>query len=247
MKLKEERAGDGRYAKMPCGGMLDLRRMRSEGVLTAQEISFCRDRGFELAYDPMQIGWVPAGAVDDFHFSARPKRRATARMPQINGIQAQLGLRAWEPSDVAAYRALLDDRDVWAHLPEAYPDPLTEETAAALIELSNASNHHSVFAVLRDSVPVGQVRLLYDVDEADAGTAEISYWLGKQYWGKGIGTKIVARFSSRCFADNPGITRLLAKVHRDNAGSAAVLRKAGYECIGTDPKDTEREVFTLSR
>lgn len=215
---------------MSCGGIIDLERPRSIGVLSDEEVSFCRANDIQLSYDPMQIGWVPATAVDDFNAEVNmpPRRRAAshsavAHKPQINALHPQYRMRAWEPYDLEVYKTLLDDPDVWRFMPEDYPDPLTDETAAALIELSNASNHHQVLAVLRDSKTVGQVRLLYDVDDTDAGIAEISYWLGRAYWGKGIGSDVVALFTDRCFADNPGITMLIARVHKENGGSAAVL------------------------
>lgn len=239
---------------MPCGRIIDLERPRSEGVLTPEEVSFCRQNRIALAYDPMQVGWLPATVQDDFGFvpdSAAKKRArshsAIAYKPQMNALHPQYRLRAWEPSDLAQYKSLLDDPMVWTHMPEAYPDPLTDETAAALIELSNSSNHHQVFAVLRDSRIVGQVRLLYDVDETDPGMAEISYWLGRAFWGKGIGTDVVSLFTRRCFGDNPGITTLIARVHQDNAASAAVLKKAGYTLRGDDPKDPAWRLFSTSR
>lgn len=112
-------------------------------------------------------------------------------------------------------------------MPEEYPNPITRDLATALIELSNASNHHQVFAVERHDKPVGQLRLEYDVDPNDPACAEISYWLGKSYWNQGIGSEIVRLFSARCFRDNLGLTSLIARVHRDNVGSFKVLEKSG--------------------
>ena len=143
--------------------------------------------------------------------------------------------------------SLLDDPDVWTYMTEQYPDPLTEEEAAALIELSNASNHHQVFEVLRNTKPVGQVRLLFDVDPFNPATAEISYWLGREHWGKGIGSDIVHLFTKRCFADNIGITKLIARVHRDNGASSAILTKASYLLQGHDPKDQGWTLFAKHR
>lgn len=255
MKKDMSQAGKNTPLQMPCGTVISLDRPRSLGVLSHEEVSFCRAQGVPLAYDPMQIGWVPATVHDDFTgegFTPKTARRARshsaiAHKPQVNALHPQYRLRGWEPSDLQTYKALLDDPAVWRYLPEAYPDPLTDETAAALIELSNASNHHQVFAVLRDSKIVGQARLLYDVDDRDPGVAEISYWLGRAHWGKGIGSDLVALFTKRSFADNPGITTLIASVHRDNAASARALQKAGYSLRGADPKNPDLRIFAQSR
>jgi len=239
--------------EMPCGTVIKLERPRSEGVLSSAEVAFLREHNIPLAYDAMQIGWLPAATVDDFNVETGRKQSrpqpysAIVQQPQFNALRPKYTLRSWEPYDAATFKALLDDPRVWTYLPEAYPDPLTLETAAALIELSNASNHHQVYAVLRDATIVGQVRLLYDVDDKDPAKAEVSYWLGHAYWGRGIGSDMVRIFTKRCFADNGGINTLIARVHRDNAGSFAILRKAGYGGDRPDPKDPDWMILSCSR
>lgn len=236
---------------MPCGTELDLSRLRSEGVMSDAELAFCRENDIALAYDPVQIGWISAQAKDDFsptyRKNERTPRSAVALKPQVNALHPQFRLRAWSLADLPVYMALLDDPAVWAYMTEPYPDPLTEEAAAALIELSNASNHHQVFAVLRNSAPIGQVRLLFDVDPKNPATAEISYWLGRAHWGKGIGSEVVKLFAKRCFADNFGINKLIARVHRDNAASANLLAKAGFVIEGRDPRRENWTIFAKPR
>jgi RimJ/RimL family protein N-acetyltransferase len=238
--------------EMPCGKVIKLARLRSEGVLSGREVDFLRRAQIPLAYDPMQIGWLPTTTIDDFDNSpVRSNRaethRSVAHKPQVNALHPQYRLRSWELSDLETYRTLLDDRSVWKYMPETYPDPLTADIAAALIELSNNSNHHQVFAVLRDTRIVGQVRLLYDVDETDPAKAEISYWLGRPFWGKGIGSDVVRLFTKRCFADNGGINTLIARVHRENSGSFAVLRKAGFGQDRIDPANADWILLSCTR
>ncbi|MFY9237718.1 MAG: GNAT family N-acetyltransferase [Roseovarius sp.] len=239
--------------EMPCGNQLDLGRPRSSGILSDAELALCRSHNVPLAYDPVQTGWVSALCEDDIEGDVRKSQRARiarsqiARAPQVNALHPQYQLRAWEPSDLQTYMALLDDPRVWAHLPETYPDPLSPDMAEALIELSNASNHHQVFAVMRNSTIVGQVRLLYDVDDNDPGVAEISYWLGQGFWGKGIGTDIVALYTARCFADNGALTSIIARVHADNTASEKALTKAGYKAEGQDLKDATWTIYRARR
>lgn len=222
----------------------DRVQQRSDGVMVQTQVTAARHDGLALSYCPVQIGWVPADVTDDI---TGARHSAVATKPQVNALRRQLRLRAWTLGDLATYRALLDDPKVWAHMPEAYPDPLTDEAAAALIELSNASNHHQVFAVLFNAEIVGQARLEYDVDPQDASVAEISYWLGRAHWGKGIGSDLVSLFAERCLDENIGISKLIAKVHTDNPASAAVLRKAGFSLIGPDPKRKDWVLYTRNR
>jgi [ribosomal protein S5]-alanine N-acetyltransferase len=60
------------------------------------------------------------------------------------------------------------------------------------------------------------------------GNAEITYWLGKQYWGKGIATKAL-----RDFLPLENMRPIFGHVAYDNYGSIRVLEKCGFERIGT--------------
>lgn len=142
-------------------------------------------------------------------------------------------LRPWRLEDVPRFVALLDNPKVWEHLPESYPDPLTEDLARDLIELSIRSSHHEVLAVERDGEIIGQVRLAFDPGSDDRSEGEISYWLGEPYWGQGVGGQLVAHFTALSFNRHPELASVFARVHQQNAGSARVLEKAGYRSEGT--------------
>ena len=76
------------------------------------------------------------------------------------------------------------------------------------------------------------------------GEREVGYWLGKEYWGKGIATQALAEYV--------GIAKtrpLFAHVARHNIGSRRVLEKCGFIVIGedkyTNPAEVEVEEFVL--
>jgi RimJ/RimL family protein N-acetyltransferase len=110
---------------------------------------------------------------------------------------------------------------------------LDDDLARDLIQLSAASDHHEVLAVLRNGEIVGQVRMLFETS-AVPQAAEFSYWFGQAYWGKGLGSAIVAIHSGRTFVQHPALGSIFAVVHPDNAASQQVLRKAGYIEEGPD-------------
>jgi RimJ/RimL family protein N-acetyltransferase len=76
------------------------------------------------------------------------------------------------------------------------------------------------------------------------GEREVGYWLGKEYWGKGIATQAVAEYIS-IVKTRP----LMAHVARHNIGSRRVLEKCGFKVIGedkyTNPAGVEVEEFVL--
>jgi RimJ/RimL family protein N-acetyltransferase len=62
----------------------------------------------------------------------------------------------------------------------------------------------------------------------DEGKPEVTYWLGKEYWGQGIAT-----WALREFLANHNPTRpIYARVAKDNLGSRRVLEKCGFQIIG---------------
>ena len=61
------------------------------------------------------------------------------------------------------------------------------------------------------------------------GEPEVSYWIGKAWWGQGIATAALAIFL-RLQPERP----LYARVVKDNTASRRVLEKCGFHPIGHD-------------
>lgn len=61
------------------------------------------------------------------------------------------------------------------------------------------------------------------------GEPSIGYWLGRDYWGKGIATEALRLFLNE-IVQRP----LYARAAKDNAGSLRVLQKCGFNIIGDD-------------
>jgi RimJ/RimL family protein N-acetyltransferase len=61
------------------------------------------------------------------------------------------------------------------------------------------------------------------------GQPEISYWIGREYWGKGIATEALARFLTYVEA-----RPLYARAAKDNIASIRVLEKCGFTNYGED-------------
>lgn len=61
------------------------------------------------------------------------------------------------------------------------------------------------------------------------GEREVTYWLGKEYWGRGVATGAL-----RAFLGHEGTRPLYARAAKDNVGSIRVLKKCGFEISGED-------------
>ena len=60
-----------------------------------------------------------------------------------------------------------------------------------------------------------------------SGTLEVSYWIGREYWGKGIATRALAKFLT-LVPTRP----LYARAAADNHASIRVLEKCGFRLTG---------------
>jgi len=78
------------------------------------------------------------------------------------------------------------------------------------------------------------------------GEREVGYWLGKEFWGKGIATEALRQFL--------GVVKtrpLFAHAAKHNIGSKRVLEKCGFKVIGDDKyvnigkEQVEEYVFRL--
>ncbi|UQU68006.1 GNAT family N-acetyltransferase [Couchioplanes caeruleus] len=58
---------------------------------------------------------------------------------------------------------------------------------------------------------------------------EITYWFGRSWWGRGVATAAV-----RLYLGTLAVRPITARAASDNAGSLAVLRKAGFRKVGTE-------------
>lgn len=61
----------------------------------------------------------------------------------------------------------------------------------------------------------------------DEGKPEVTYWLGKEYWGKGIATRALKEFLAHHNPARP----IYARTAKDNLGSRRVLEKCGFKII----------------
>jgi RimJ/RimL family protein N-acetyltransferase len=71
-----------------------------------------------------------------------------------------------------------------------------------------------------------------------AGKTEVGYWLGREFWGRGLATRALVEFL-RLVDERP----LYAGVAKHNVGSIRVLEKCGFERFG---EEDEMLLFELS-
>ena len=139
----------------------------------------------------------------------------------------EITLRPYGEDDIPALADLANNPRVSANLRDVFPHPYTLSDAEHFVrDLANAPGMHN-FAILVEGRLAGGagVALLGDVYRR---TAEVGYWLGEPFWGRGIATRVVCAICEHALTLGP-ICRLEAGVFEGNRASQRVLEKAGFE------------------
>ena len=125
-----------------------------------------------------------------------------------------------------------DDPLVAANLRNIFPSPYTEADAREWIGICMNADESRNFnrAIVIDGEAAGGIGLILG-DDVYCKTAEIGYWLGRKFWGRGIMTEAVVRMCAEGFS-NFDIVRIFAGVFGRNRASQRVLEKSGFTLEG---------------
>ena len=119
-----------------------------------------------------------------------------------------------------------NNRAVWLNLRDLFPHPYRREDAERYIELVQRQSQPTSFAIAVDGSAVGGISLRPGED-VERISAELGYWLGEPYWGRGITTAAVKAVTAYAFT-TLDLVRVFAVPFANNRASARVLEKAGY-------------------
>jgi len=140
-------------------------------------------------------------------------------------------LRHWQAGDEEVLPRLANNRRVWRNLTDRFPYPYERADAIEWIGHSNRDPANAQnFAIVLDDEVVGGVGF-ERLTDLNTRTAEIGYWVGEPFWGRGIATAALARATERAFGDFDFL-RLQAGVLEWNPASRHVLEKVGYSLEG---------------
>lgn len=139
-------------------------------------------------------------------------------------------IRPWVPADRASLLRHADNPRVARFLSLRFPHPYTEAEADAWFGFLAASEARSNWALEVEGEAVGGIGFRLGEGEL-AHSAELGYWLGEAYWGRGIVTAAVRALLPAAVAVF-GLGRVQAYAATMNPGSIRVLEKTGFEREG---------------
>jgi RimJ/RimL family protein N-acetyltransferase len=138
-----------------------------------------------------------------------------------------------------------NNRQVWRNLRDRFPHPYTVSDAEHWIHEATSMRPESHFAIAVAGEAVGGIGLELQKD-VHRRSAEIGYWLGEEFWGRGIITdavRAVTAFGFQVF----DVCRIYACVFEWNPASRRVLEKAGYSLEGRLRKSVTKDGHTMDQ
>jgi [ribosomal protein S5]-alanine N-acetyltransferase len=137
-------------------------------------------------------------------------------------------LRRWRTRDLASLVRHANNANVSRYLRERFPYPYTRRDARAFLASAAIPGADDTrLAIDVGGEAVGGIGVIIGTD-IERYSAEVGYWLGEEYWGRGIVTEALQLFSDDVF-ERLNLLRLFAVAAVANVGSARVLEKAGYQ------------------
>src|SRR5262249_28249534 len=112
-------------------------------------------------------------------------------MPLIDCGPCQL--RPWRLDDLDALVRNANSRAVWLGVRDRFPHPYTPEVGEAWRSRMTIEDRPSALAITVHEGPGGGIGAMLGSD-VNRHTAEVGYWLGERYWGKGLATAAVEGF-----------------------------------------------------
>jgi ribosomal-protein-alanine N-acetyltransferase len=134
---------------------------------------------------------------------------------------------------------------VWLNLRDRFPHPYTARDADEWIALVSREDPVTKFAIVVDGAAVGGAGIELGTDVARR-SAEVGYWLGEAYWGRGIATEALRALTDYAWGTFD-VCRLHADVFEWNPASMRVLEKAGYTLESRARRAVTKDGHTIDK
>ena len=139
---------------------------------------------------------------------------------------SRCAVRSLQSKDAPSIARHANNRKIWINLRDQFPYPYTLKDAERFIAEAAGAVPQTDFAIAVGGAAVGAIglRLKKDIWRR---SAEIGYWLGEEFWGRGIATEAVRALTEHAFSRFE-VCRVYAAAYEWNPASMRVLDKAGY-------------------
>ena len=137
-----------------------------------------------------------------------------------------ISIRSLEVTDAERLARYANNRKIWNQVRDLFPHPYTEDDARTFISNATTSDVNHIFAICDPSGLVG-VTGIHPFSDVYRYKAEVGYWIGEPFWGKGYATTALSLLISFAW-EHTDLQRLEAGVFSFNIASRRVAEKAGF-------------------
>lgn len=142
----------------------------------------------------------------------------------------RLILRPWQEADAEAMFRYASDPDIG---PVAgWPPHTSVENSLEIIRTVFAAPETYAVVLKETGEPVGSCGIMFSDGLHSAamkhGEAEIGYWIGKPFWGRGLIPEAVRALLARCFGDL-NLDAVWCGYYEGNTKSRRVTEKCGFK------------------
>ena len=148
-------------------------------------------------------------------------------------------IRPWRLDDAESLARHANNRKIWLAVRDLFPHPYTIQDALEFLQRTISEGSAMKFWIEIDGVAVGGIGV-HPGEDVHRHTATVGYWLGEEFWGRGIMTEAVTAVTDLCFENFP-LRRISAEVFANNPASARVLEKAGFTFEGCLKNDVLKD------
>ncbi|MFN8277176.1 MAG: GNAT family protein [Chitinophagales bacterium] len=143
-------------------------------------------------------------------------------------------LRPWYIDDLPHLVHYANNQNIARFLTDQFPHPYTQADGQAFIAMANRDHPARILAIEIDGHAAGGIGI-HPQSDIHRLNAELGYWLGEPYWGKGVITSAIAQMIHFAFA-NLDVQRIFARPFGSNLASQKVLEKNGFVLEARIPK-----------
>jgi len=139
-------------------------------------------------------------------------------------------LRAFHRDDAPLLARHANNPKIAIYLRDRFPHPYSTADALRFFDYAADTREECVACIEVHGEAAGVIGILFRSD-IERCSAELGYWLGEDFWGRGIITAAIGCFSDWAMP-RFALTRVYAEVMAENPASGRVLEKCGFERVG---------------
>ena len=113
-------------------------------------------------------------------------------------VLERCAIRPWRLDDAESLARHANNRKIWLAVRDLFPHPYTIQDAHEFLQRTISEGSAMKFCIEIDGVAVGGIGV-HPGEDVHRHTATMGYWLGEEFWGRGVMTEAVTAVTDFCF------------------------------------------------